>query len=86
MIHFGTGTVVSKFGVKFGDQVRTSKVKRKFERGYLPNFSKEIFTVSKRIPRKPSVYKLTDYDGKELKETFYKKDLQKFIKTVNKTA
>ena len=27
---------------KVGDQVRISKIKRTFEKGYLPNFSKEI--------------------------------------------
>lgn len=63
-----------------GDQVRISKIKRKFEKGYLPNFSKEIFTVSKQIPRDQHVYKLKDYDGEELKGTFYDQELQKAIK------
>jgi hypothetical protein len=34
-----------KYKFKIGDLVRISKIKRKFEKGYLPNFSKEIFTV-----------------------------------------
>jgi hypothetical protein len=51
-----------KYKFKIGDQVRISKIKRKFEKGYLPNFSKEIFTVSKTLPRNPPVYKLKDYD------------------------
>ena len=63
-----------------GDQVRISKIKRTFEKGYLPNFSKEIFTISRQIPRDPPVYKLKDYDGEELKGTFYEKELQKVIK------
>ena len=61
----------AKYKFKTGDQVRISNIKRKFEKGYLPNFSKEIFTVSKALTRNPTVYKLTDYDGKELKGTFY---------------
>ena len=69
-----------KYKFKIGDQVRISKIKRKFEKGYLPNYSKEIFTVSKKVPRNPPVYKLKDYDGKELKGIFYDKELQKFIK------
>ena len=69
-----------KYKFKIGDQVRISKIKRKFEKGYLPNFSKEIFTVSMQIPRDPPVYKLKDYDGEELKGTFYEKELQKVIK------
>ena len=65
---------------KIGDQVRISKIKRKFEKGYLPNFSKEIFTVSKTLPRRPPVYKIKDYDGEELQGTFYEKELQRIIK------
>ena len=69
-----------KYKFKIGDQVRISKIKRTFEKGYLPNFSKEIFTISKQVPCYPPVYKLKDYDGEELKGTFYKKELQKVIK------
>ena len=65
-----------KYKFKIGDQVRISKIKRKFEKGYLPNYSKEIFTVSKKVPRNPPVYKLKDYDGEELKGKFYDKELQ----------
>ena len=62
-----------KYKFNIGDQVRISKIKRKFEKGYLPNFSKEIFTISKQVPRDLPVYKLKDYDGEELKGTFYEK-------------
>ena len=72
------GPVKYKFEV--GDQVRISKMKRTFEKGYLPNFSKEIFTVSQQIPRHPPVYKLKDYDQEELSGTFYNEELQKVIK------
>ena len=53
-----------KYKFEIGDQVRISKMKRTFEKGYLPNFSKEIFTVSQQIPRDPPVYKLKDYGQK----------------------
>lgn len=56
------------------------ETKRTFEKGYLPNFFKEIFTISKQIPRTLPVYKLKDFDGEELKGTFYEKELQKVIK------
>ena len=69
-----------KYKFKVGDKVRISKLKRKFEKSYLPNFSTEIFVVSKRLPRDPPVYKLKDYDGEELKGTFYDKELQKVVK------
>ena len=70
-----------KYKFKIGDQVRISKIKRTFDKGYLPNFSKEIFTVSKQVPRDPPVYKLKDYDGEELKGAFYEKELQKVMKS-----
>ena len=69
-----------KYKFEVGDQVRISKMKRTFEKGYLPNFSKEIFTVSQQIPRRPPVYKLKDYDQEELSGTFYNEELQKVIK------
>ena len=69
-----------KYKFEVGDQVRISKMKRTFEKGYLPNFSKEIFTVSQQIARHPPVYKLKDYDQEELSGTFYKEELQKVIK------
>ncbi len=72
-----------KYKFKIGDQVRISKIKRKFEKGYLPNFSQKIFLISKQVPRDPPVYKIKDYDGEELKGTFYGKELQKVIKQDN---
>ncbi len=72
-----------KYKFKIGDQVRISKIKRKFEKGYLPNFSREIFSISKQIPCDPPMYKIKDYDGEELKGTFYSKELQKVIKQDN---
>ena len=77
MIYNAT-SVHFKFNV--GDQVRISKIKRTFEKGYLSNFSKEIFTVSKKIARCSPVYKLKDYDAEELHGTFYETELQKSIK------
>ena len=55
-------------------------MKRTFAKGYLPNFSKEIFTISQQKPRQPPVYKLKDYDQEELDGTFYNEELQKVIK------
>ena len=69
-----------KYKFEIGDQVRINKMKRTFEKGYLPNFSKEIFTISQQIPRQPPVYKLKDYDQEELSGTFYNEELQKVIK------
>ena len=34
-----------RFKFQVGDRVRISKVKRMFEKFYLPNFTKELFTI-----------------------------------------
>ena len=69
-----------KFRFHIGDQVRITKSRRAFQKGYEPNFSEEIFTISKRIARSPPVYKLRDYKGDEIDGTFYEAELQKIIK------
>ncbi|CAB4036117.1 Hypothetical predicted protein, partial [Paramuricea clavata] len=82
--HYGKESKKSvqlKFNI--GDQVRISKAKRTFKKGYLPNWTEEVFTVTKHIPRRPLVYKIADYDGEELEGTFYEQELQKFNKSGN---
>ena len=69
-----------KFKFNVGDQVRISKMKRIFEKGYLPGWTEEIFTISKRIPRRPPVYQLKDYNDEELEGTFYESELQEVKK------
>ena len=52
-----------------------------FRKGYLPNWTTELFAVSARLLRHPPVYKLKDYDGEQLQGTFYEQELQRAIKT-----
>jgi len=68
------------FQFKVGDQVRISKSKLKFEKGYLPNYTGEIFTIAKRYPRNPVVYALNDYSGEQITGTFYEHELVKVVK------
>ena len=49
-----------KFKFNMGEQVRISKARRMFKKGYLPNWTEEIFTVSGRITGRSPVYKLKD--------------------------
>ena len=51
---------------KLGDQVRISKSRRSFKKGYLPTWNQEIFTVTKIIPRVPPVNRLRDYADDEV--------------------
>ena len=59
------------FKFQVGDRVRISKVKRMFEKSYLPNFTEEMFTVYKRFAHQVPVYKLKDDAGEILDAKFY---------------
>ena len=72
---------IFKYKFSVGDQVRISKARRTFKKGYLTSWAEEVFTITKRIRRKPPVYKTADYHGDELEGTFYEPELQKVIKT-----
>ena len=63
---------------KIGDQVRISKHKNIFTKGYMPNWSEEVFIGSKiknTVP--PWTYVINDFNGEEIIGTFYEKELQK---------
>ena len=60
-----------------GDQVKISKYKRVFQKGYLPSWTEESFTVAQRLPRNPPVYHLKEEDGERIRGTFYEAELQK---------
>ena len=62
---------------KEGDRVRISKKKNTFEKGFSPNWTEELFTVSKVKDTKPVTYMIADTKGKEIQGTFYEPELQK---------
>ena len=66
---------------KLGDQVRISKSRRTFKKGYLPSCTQEIFSMTKIIPRVPPVYRLQDYAEDEIEGVFYAEELQKVHKS-----
>ena len=61
---------------KVGDQVRISKLKKKFEKGYTANWTEEVFTIEKIQPTIPYTYKLKDTNNKTIQGTFYEPELQ----------
>ena len=69
-----------KYKFKIGDQVRIGKARRMFKKGYFPSWTEEIFIVTKRVPRRPPVYRISDYHGKESEGIFYEQELQSVIK------
>ncbi|XP_066157574.1 uncharacterized protein [Euwallacea fornicatus] len=62
---------------KVGDLVRISKNKHIFEKGYLPNWTTELFSIVKVQLTNPVTYLLEDQTGRPIKGAFYKYELQK---------
>ena len=63
--------------LKVGDHVRISKQKKIFAKGYTPNWSEEVFVVTKIKNTVPWTYVINDLNGEEIIGTFYEKELQK---------
>ena len=62
---------------KVGDHVRISKYKNIFAKRYTPNWSEEVFVISKITKTVPQTYVINDFNGEEIIGTFYEKELQK---------
>ena len=62
---------------KVGDHVRISKYKSIFAKRYTPNWSEEVFVISKIKKTVPQTYVINDLNGEEIIGTFYEKELQK---------
>ena len=62
---------------KVGDHVRISKYKNIFAKGYTPNWSEEVFVVSKIKNTVLWTYVISDLNGEPITACFYEKQLQK---------
>ena len=60
-----------------GDRVRLATERKAFQRGFLPQWTKEIFVVRQRENTHPYVYRLRDQKNENLRGTFYEQELQK---------
>ena len=69
----------NKKGPKFkvNDHVRISKYKNIFAKGYVPNWSEEVFIVYEIKNTVSSTYTISDLNGEKIIGTFYEKELQK---------
>ena len=59
------------------DQVRISKNKNIFAKGYVPNLSEDVFVISKIKNTVPQTYFISDLNVEEVAGIFYEKELQK---------
>lgn len=71
--------IVEKLTPKFkvGDHVRISKNRAEFQKGYTPNWSNEIFTISKIKLTNPITFILVDQANQPIQGGFYTQELQK---------
>ena len=58
---------------KVGDNVRISKYKNIFAKGYTPNWSEEVFLIKKVKNAVPWAYVINDLNDEEIIGTFYEK-------------
>ena len=62
---------------KVGDRVRISKYKNIFTKGYMPNWTEEVFTIKQVKNTEPWTYVIEDLQGNTIDGTFYEAELQK---------
>ena len=62
---------------KVGDHIRISKYKNIFAKGYMSNWSQDVFVVRKIKNTVPWTYIINDLNGEEIIGTFYQQELQK---------
>lgn len=70
---------IRRGNVKVGDYVRITKSKNVFAKGYMPNWTEELFKVTSIVERDPTVYRIADLDGDDIEGTFYKQEIQKVL-------
>jgi len=73
----------SNWNLKLGDNVRMTTQRRPFQKGYIGNWSEEIFVVYDQMPTIPVTYKLKDLAREDIKGSFYENELQSVMKSGN---
>jgi len=64
-----------------GDRVRIAMQRQPFRKGYLGQWSEEIFEIATRLPTIPVTYELRDLAVKTIKGRFYEPEIQKVLKS-----
>lgn len=61
---------------KVGDMVRISKAKKTFEKGYRPNWTREVFKIVKVYKKERPEYRIQDLMGEDILGKFLDQELQ----------
>ena len=73
--HLEKDDIKPEFSV--GDEVRISKKKKTFEKGYTTRWREEIFTIIEVKRMSPVTYRIADLNREEISGTFYQPELQR---------
>ena len=74
---FGDKTLAPKCSI--GDNVRITKNKNLFHKEYTQRWTEEVFKFSKIQLTIPVTYKITDYNGEEIQDSFYEQDRKSVV-------
>jgi len=69
-----------KWKYDVGDRVRITIQRQPFRKGYVGDWSEEIFEILSRLPTVPVTYELRDLAGETIKGKFYEDEIQKVTK------
>jgi len=67
--------------VDVGDRVRITMRRQPFRKGYIGDWSEEIFEIALRLPTVPVTHELRDLAGEVFKGKFYDAETQKVLKS-----
>jgi len=70
-----------KWKYDVGDRVRIAMQRQPFRKGYLGQWSEEMFEIATRLPTSPVTYELRDLAGETIKGRFYEPEIQKVSKS-----
>ena len=76
---YGKPSLVKNYKYSVDDHVRISKARRQFKKGYLPNWTEEVFIIENRSNSggTEATYTLKDLNEEVIEGTFYEKELQR---------
>ena len=75
---YGKGVAKQLSKLKTGDIVRINKTKRTFDKGYLPNWTQELFKVTRvNEASRPVTYKIEDLGREPVIGSFYSQEIQR---------
>ena len=66
-----------RFKFEVGDFVRIPVSRTPFRKGYVGNWTEEIFSITDCSPRTPPTYRIGDLNGDPIEGIFYEPELQK---------